>query len=173
MNPFIIKIQNPETKIVHEVKCVQYIPEKGKGKGFPKIIPEGFTSWTIERYIELFGSRLRDAIVIPKIKQVIAALSAEVLTKINEKGEEVPETDELKIQAEYGDLFPNLSGRGTPLGDITDRIEELQVEEIPSAIMESRFQDAERLVKELNALREAYATKKAKKQAAAKEPVAA
>lgn len=190
MNPFKVKVENPETKQTNEVTIVEYTPGKGKGAGFTKLIPDNFfTTLDLKGYINLWGEdKLLKAVVRPKIMQILTNLTNEATTKvvvIDGREDEQTETDEGKIQSDYSEMFGSLSPRGESAVALGKQLAEIQDQQSKLADLYITFDDvttaeAMEIRRQLSALKAdrkevelAIATKKQKNAQENAEPVAA
>lgn len=127
------------------VKIVTVVPETGRGKGNPKLLPQDFSQWNLARVIALWGEdKVWKALVKPKVTQTFANFTSEATTRtkvVDGKTVEEPETDEKVIEKDYSEMFLVLSQRGETLQALSRRLNEIEGDELPRMLTEIMSDD--------------------------------
>lgn len=130
MNPFEVTIVNPETKVSKTLKVVEWTPISGRGKDTTKLVPEGFDKWSIQDFANIWGETPVKKMFIRTFKQFLSNLTSEATLKEVKKddgsSEYVPEESEEKVKKDYSEMIEGLSLRGATMGDVKDRILEIE-----------------------------------------------
>lgn len=164
MEPFSVKVTNPETNQEHELKIIEFVPSKGRGKDNPKLQPEGLANMSITQLVDIFGEkRFFKVVVLPRLKQMFANFTAEAVTKDDGVS---AETDENVIRKDYSEYLQTLSARGETIQGLTTRYNEIVEEELPQALDANNFELAKSLNEELKELKQDIAKKKVKREKA-------
>lgn len=123
MNPFTVKVKNPETNVENTVTIEEYTPTDGRGKGRAKLRPVGYDGWSLDNAINLWGkAKVWDVICSSRLMQIFTNFTTQATTKDDGK---TPETDEGVIVKEFADMFGVLSRRGESIQAISRRLNEV------------------------------------------------
>lgn len=141
---FEVEITNPETQAENTVKIAQFIPDKGRGAGNPKLLPVDYTTWTLDTVVGLFGKeKVYKVLVKPRLNQVLANFTSEACTKteiVDGKEVESVETDPAVIIKDYSEMLRVLSPRGDTVQALSRRLNEIEGVELPD-ILKALFAD--------------------------------
>jgi hypothetical protein len=132
MDPFTVKIKNPENNEENTITIGEYIPQVGPGKGNMKLRPIDLEDWDADKFIKLYGKKKLWDTLWSKVTQTFANFTEEATTRrfVGKDGKEVeePETDVAVIIKDFSEMVQVWSRRGESQQALSRRLGELSAD---------------------------------------------